>query len=210
MRVRNRTIRNAINRLSLAMGLAPVAYAAVPDDVRVLFHKRDREDFGFLSNFHEAAIEIDGERWPTVEHYYQAQKSHDPDYRKAVCQARTPGQAKRLGDVRIGSQRQATCSWFRTHPETLRPDWDEVKLAVMESAVEAKFRQNEDLARALLATGDALLVEDSRRDNFWGAGRKGAGQNWLGRVLMDVRERLRADRSSRGWRKRQHGKANGS
>ena len=62
-----------------------MAYAAVPDDVRILFHKRDRGDFGFLSNFHEAKFETDGERWPTVEHYYQAQKSHDPDYRKAVC-----------------------------------------------------------------------------------------------------------------------------
>ena len=97
MRVRNRLIRNAINRVSSVIGLGPVAHAPVPADGRILFHERDRKDFGFLSNFHGPWVEIDEERWPTVEHHYQAQKSHDPDYRQgcARCPVARASQATR-------------------------------------------------------------------------------------------------------------------
>ena len=52
--------------------------------------------FGFLSHFHPSPIVLDGERWPTVEHFYQAQKSPDPDYRAAIREAIHPGRAKSL------------------------------------------------------------------------------------------------------------------
>ena len=32
-----------------------------------------------FSNFAPFAIDLDGERWPTTEHYYQAQKFTDPE-----------------------------------------------------------------------------------------------------------------------------------
>ena len=56
----------------------------MPDDNRVLFFERDQEAFGFLSNFHPAPLNLDGESWPTVEHYYQCQKSLNPGYRDAI------------------------------------------------------------------------------------------------------------------------------
>ena len=45
--------------------------------------------------------------------------------------------------------------------------------------------------RKLLATGAAELVEDSPFEPFWGTGRDGQGANWAGRVLMEIRARLR-------------------
>ena len=64
----------------------------------------------------------------------------------------------------------------------------------------AKFEQHPDLARNLVATGDARLVEESNMDAFWGIGKKGIGQNMLGVLLMEVRSSLqqatRADKVS--------------
>jgi len=64
----------------------------------------------------------------------------------------------------------------------------------MEEIVRAKFTQNECLREMLLATGDAVLEEGNTwNDTFWGVHLKnGQGQNHLGRILMKVREELRA------------------
>lgn len=163
---------------------------SVPADGRVLFYKRDRAAFGFLSNFHPAPFTLDGEAWPTAEHYYQAQKSDDPEYRQAVRAAATPGRAKRLGAAPGGPRKAAGQSWFRQHGKEPRADWDAAKVEVMRRAVRAKFEQNPELAGRLRATGAAELVEDSDADSFWGAGADGRGQNWLGRMLMEVRQQL--------------------
>src|SRR5439155_551616 len=74
----------------------------------------------------------------------------------------------------------------------VRPDWSENKVARMRAAVRAKFEQNPALAAQLLATGEAVLVEESSTDAFWGVGKKGTGKNMLGKLLMEVRAQLRA------------------
>lgn len=158
----------------------------IPDDGRILYFARDRAAFGFLSHFHPSPIALDGEAWPTVEHYYQTQKSFDPDYRAAIRATWGPGRAKRAAATR-GSGWRAQQSWFLRTGASPRPDWDEVKLEVMRKADWAKYDQNPELAAALLATGEAELIEDSRAEPFWGVGRDGLGLNWAGRVLMEVR-----------------------
>jgi len=67
-----------------------------------------------------------------------------------------------------------------------------VKLDIMRRADLAKFTQNPALAQQLLATGRAELIEDSPFEPFWGIGHDGAGENWAGRVLMEVRVLLQA------------------
>lgn len=79
----------------------------------------------------------------------------------------------------------------RDRTRRLRPDWEIVKLQVMREALRAKFTQHLDLRAALLATGDALLVEHTANDRFWGDGGDGKGKNWLGKLLMELREALR-------------------
>jgi len=153
----------------------------IPDDNRILYFTRDRAAFRFLSHFWPSPIQLDDQNWPTVEHYYQAQKSLDGRYRRAVFEAPTPEKAKRL-----------SVSWFEGFGTEPRPDWAAIKVDVMRRADEAKFRQNADLAALLLATGSAELIEDSPWDAFWGTGQDGAGLNWAGRVLMEVRDKLRA------------------
>lgn len=79
----------------------------------------------------------------------------------------------------------------RDRKRKLRRDWERVKVGIMREAVEAKFRQHDELRAMLLATGDAKLVEHTENDDFWGDGGDGSGRNELGRILMAVREALR-------------------
>jgi N-glycosidase YbiA len=163
----------------------------VPGDNRILFFRRDRDLFGFLSNFHVAPITIDGEVWRSTEFYYQAQKSDNPEYRDAIRNAKTAGHAKGLASAPARSRKTRKRSWFRDRIDQCRPDWNSVKLSIMEKAVRTKFGQHPDLLEMLLATCDAEIIEDSPYDQFWGIGRDGKGDNWMGRTLMKVREELR-------------------
>ncbi len=134
------------------------------------------DELGELSNFALFPITVDGERWPTVEHYFQAHKFDDVAYRKRIRQARTPMAAAQLG---------------RDRSRKLRKDWESVKVSVMRAAVLAKFTQHPELRELLLATGDAKLVEHTDSDDFWGDGGDGRGKNMLGRILMEVRDSLK-------------------
>jgi ribA/ribD-fused uncharacterized protein len=139
-----------------------------------------RGDYHFLSNFAPAPVTLDGMQFPTVEHAYQAAKTLDPQERQQILGASTPGLARKMG-----------------RKLTLRPDWPDVKVKVMQDLVAQKFDGHPDLVKLLLATGDGELMEGNTwHDNFWGDCRcprcaETTGQNWLGRILMEVRERLR-------------------
>ena len=165
----------------------------IPSDNRILYFQRDREQFLFFSHFHPSPIVLDGETWPTVEHYFQAQRSRDPAYRQAICKEKSPGKVKHLSkspdDTTRGGKR---FSWFRSNHAVPRADWAEVELDVMRKADGAKFTQNPDFSVLLLATGDADLIEDSPWDAFWGIGADGSGLNWAGKILMEIRRELRA------------------
>lgn len=119
---------------------------------------------------------MDGAWWPTVEHYFQAQKFEDEAYRERIRVAPGPREAKNLG---------------RTRDLPLRADWDEVKEEVMLAACRQKFATHEEAREVLLSTGDEELVENAPNDAFWGCGPDGQGRNALGRILMQVREELR-------------------
>lgn len=159
----------------------------IPADRQIRYFSRDRGSFGFLSHFFSAPIDLDGEEWPTVEHYYQAQKSSDPRYRDAIRNAPTPGRAKRLAARPDLSGRAGKDSWFRANDVPPRADWADVKLAIMRKADTAKFSQHPYLRAALTGTEDAQLIEDSPFEPFWGIGRDGNGLNWAGRLLMEIR-----------------------
>jgi len=134
------------------------------------------DEYGWCSNFAPFPIQVRGERWPTTEHFFQAQKFEDAESREEIRRAKSPMLAARMG---------------RERTRKLRRDWESVKVAVMREALRAKFQQHEDLARQLLATGEAKLVEHTGNDDYWGDGGDGRGQNMLGRLLMEIRAELR-------------------
>ncbi len=135
-------------------------------------------EFRFLSNFHPSEVELNGMKFPTVEHAYQAAKSLDGAERDTIRRRQTPGQAKQMGQK-----------------IKLRRDWNTVKVPIMENLLRQKFNR-EPLKKQLLDTGDKELIEGNRwGDNFWGKviGHDGNlyGKNHLGRLLMKIRRDLR-------------------
>ena len=72
-------------------------------------------------------------------------------------------------------------------------NWNDTKLQIMYNIVSEKFAQNTYLQKKLLATGDAILIEGNTwRDTFWGVC-NGVGENWLGLILMRVRDELKLE-----------------
>lgn len=134
-----------------------------------------QDAYGEFSNFAAFPIEIDGQTWPTSEHYFQAQKFSGTEYEELIRTTLSPMAAAKIG---------------RDRKLPLRPDWEEVKDCVMRKAVWTKFNQHPRLAAMLIETGDAVIVEHTHNDAYWGDGGDGKGVNRLGQILMDVRTEL--------------------
>lgn len=133
------------------------------------------DEYGEFSNFVAYPIALKKKRWPTTEHYFQAQKFEDSQHQEQIRKANSPMIAARLG---------------RDRKKKLRKDWESVKDNIMYDAVLAKFTQYEGLKKLLLSTGDAKLIEHTTNDSYWGDGGHGRGRNMLGIILMRVRDEL--------------------
>lgn len=133
-------------------------------------------EYGAFSNFAPYAFKLGGRTWPTSEHFFQANKFPGTPQFEAIRKARTAGVAAKLG---------------RARTLRLRPDWESVKVDVMRRALDAKFRQHDELRLLLLSTGDEELIEETDTDSFWGCGSDRKGRNMLGRLLMQLRAGLR-------------------
>lgn len=84
--------------------------------------------------------------------------------------------------------------------EHTRPDWDVIKVKLMKWCLRVKLAQNwQRFGEILRSTGDKPIVEESRKDDFWGAKRsedgKLIGMNVLGRLLMELRQELASPNS---------------
>lgn len=142
--------------------------------------KQFSDENRFLSNFWMVPITDPDDPslvYPSVEHYYQAQKTHSMDERMPFTDsALTSGQAKKLG-----------------RKVTQRNGWDEMKEAVMEYGLRQKFaKRNSQLRVLLLETGDCYIQEGNMwKDVVWGVDLKsGEGENRLGKMLMQIRQEM--------------------
>lgn len=133
-----------------------------------------RGEYYFLSNFYNCKVTFEGITYLNNEAAFQSIKTLDMAERKKFADM-DPSTAKRAG-----------------RRVSLRSDWEEIKVGVMYDICKAKFTQNEELREKLLATGDEELVEGNDwGDRIWGKV-NGVGANNLGKILMRIREELRA------------------
>ena len=142
---------------------------------RVIKFFRREEAFGYMSNFSSHPVIIKDRSWPTTEHFYQAMKFIDFGIQERVRNSGGPGACAKMG---------------RDRSLPMREDWDRIKDNVMRLAILAKFTQHPHLKSGLLSTGDAILIEDSPYDSYWGCGKDGTGKNMLGVTLMWARDIL--------------------
>ena len=155
---------------------------------------RETEENGCFSNWHPAEFDYAGKHFKNSEQFMMFQKAwqfHRYDIAEQILETSDPKKAKQLArDIEVPSD-----VWDR---------WDKTCRAIVKKGVKAKFAQNENLLEALLGTGTELLAECSPTDTRWGIGvgiddpnrfdvSKWKGSNYLGIILMEVREELRQE-----------------
>ncbi|MEM1426582.1 MAG: NADAR family protein, partial [Cyanobacteria bacterium P01_H01_bin.130] len=112
-----------------------------PRSMVIYFYKASGP-YGCFSNFSPHWVKLNGDRWPTSEHFYQAQKfvgSPDEGLISHIRRAATPAKAADLG---------------RDPHYQFRADWNEAKREVMYQVVREKFQRHRDIQDVLLGTGE--------------------------------------------------------
>ncbi|MCJ2045267.1 NADAR family protein [Methylobacterium sp. J-078] len=154
----------------------------------VVAFRKTGEAFGGLSNMAPGfPLWIAGVSLRTSEALYQACRfPHRPEVQRLIVEQVSPMTAK-----------------MRSKPyrNDSREHWDDLRVPVMKWCLRVKLAQNwTSFGDLILATGGRAIVEDSRKDDFWGAIRDADGnfhgRNVLGRLLMELREKLRQEPDS--------------
>lgn len=156
-----------------------------------------REKFVFFwsgpfSQFARSPFVLDGISYVCAEQYMMHRKAllfGDAEIARRILSEKKPDAQKALGRRVRGFDSAA---------------WDREKVGVVTAGSEAKFRQNRGVRRKLFQTLGATLVEASPLDAVWGIGLSAEdtracdraqwlGQNMLGQILTEVRDRLAAE-----------------
>jgi len=152
---------------------------------------KTKEAFGGLSNMAAGyPLQINGIHILTSEALYQACRyPHMPDIQREIIGQHSPMIAKMKS---------------KPHRSNSRSDWDEIRHKIMRWCLRVKLAQNyHGFGQLLLATHNQPIVEQSRKDDYWGAkvaddtGYILVGQNVLGRLLMELREKLKDDKEGK-------------
>ena len=162
---------------STEFALGPLWYTNT-QITRIEFYNREDPFYEFTNFYPCDNLYIDGLRWGTSEHYFQAMKFYGTPYFKYVSTMTSPRDAFQF------SRTPEATKW-------LHPQWPTVKLQVMLNVLRVKF-SSDNFRTILLRTGNAILVEHTRNDKFWGDGGDGFGENKLGILLMEIRRELQA------------------
>lgn len=144
--------------------------------------RKTKEPYGGLSNMASGfPLRVNGVKILTSEALYQACRfPHRPDIQKEILEKKSPMSAKIIS---------------KKYKKYTRSDWDNVRIKIMRWCLRVKLAQNFfKFGKLLESTFDKPIVEDSSRDDFWGAIRNKddknilKGINALGRLLMELRE----------------------
>ena len=145
--------------------------------------RKTAEKFGGLSNMAGGyLLDINGINILTSEALYQACRfPHMPEIQRLIIAERSPMTAKMKS---------------KPYRDNSRTDWDIVRTKIMRWCLQIKLIQNWDkFSELLLQTADLPIVEDSRKDDFWGAKPQDEeiliGANVLGRLLMELRMKVK-------------------
>lgn len=142
----------------------------------------DTKDYTWMRNDYllDHPVTVDGFDYPTVEHAYQAAKTYDENT-KSLISSSSMWDARNIG-----------------RNIDLPVDWDSKKYFIMSDLILQKFKNNKDIAKLLLETGDAEIEMITPKDSYWGCTKEDGilgpikkGMNNLGEILMATRTELK-------------------
>ena len=165
--------------------MAQTSQVCTYDPASSVVFLKTKERFGGLSNMAPGfPLNVNGIRIRTSEALYQACRfPNRQDVQRRIIEERSPMTAKMRSKA------------FRKES---RSDWDAVRVKIMRWCLRVKLAQNwRAFSDLLLKTADRPIVEQSRKDDFWGAKpideRTLVGRNVLGRLLMELTEAVKAE-----------------
>jgi len=142
-------------------------------DSPVLFYGGE---FGYcFSNFAAFNVAWRGRTWQTSEHAFQASCFDDVEIIEEIFKASSAHDALKLA-IKYINQAHST--------------WKEDRLTNMKEICKAKLDQHPYIQKTLRESGEALLIEDSPKDEYWGRGANWKGENHLGKVWMELRDEM--------------------
>ena len=160
----------------------------VVKDNSIEYYSKSKKERKWLSTFFEAKpFQFNDFTFPTVEHAYHSQKMDNSNrkykvYAQQFTEDITPEEAKNLGSKKT----------FEENELELRPDWNEVRLQLMEDISRAYYMANKNMKKKLIDTGDKVLLHKGPRiDSFWGI-KKDGGLNYHGKILMKLRNEFKS------------------
>ena len=135
-------------------------------------------ELGYLANYSNHGFYEDGVFYKTVEHYYQAKKYDNPTIIKKILDADTPKEASTIG---------------RDRSNIRIPNFKNIKDDVMFQGIYLKFMAHPDIRAKLIETGNRMIREMTINEFYWGVGYDLSGENHIGKILCDVREKIKSD-----------------
>jgi ribA/ribD-fused uncharacterized protein len=142
-----------------------------------------------FSNWHPSPFQVNGIYYCCSEQFMMAEKArlfNDNETLSKIMATNSPREHKAYG---------------REVKNFDKDKWETVAKDLVYKGCYAKFTQNPDLKKALLATEGTTLVETNPKDPLWGIGLSEddpraqdrstwQGKNWLGEILTSVRDHL--------------------
>ena len=161
-----------------------------------VFTKSDHGVYAFygkgakLSNFHPCSFQDDGINFTCVEQHYcfhKAKFAGSNKLARRVLLSDNPAEMKKMTNKIDGLDYEK---------------WKEKSVPLLSRALKLKFMSSQSLYKALMSTGDMILVESNPHDDYYGAGRSmqedelflnptEKGQNVMGNLLMQLRSELK-------------------
>ncbi len=137
------------------------------------------QEFYVFSNFSSFKLFWKGYDWMTSEHAYHSEKFIEhPEIIEKLKKMRSAHDAMKLAYA---------------NKDKYRKDWDKIKLDIMKQILHAKVEQHPYARKKLLESADKELIENSWRDSYWGWGLNKDGENYLGKLWMEVRKEVRGE-----------------
>ncbi len=155
--------------------------------VKLILFYRERDEYGYYSNFYRRSITIKNQTFHCNEQYIMYNKAMlfgDTSTANTILNTYEQASIKALGRQVKGFDENV---------------WVANRERIADECNMAKFSQHTDLKQYLLETGDAIIAEAAKYDCIWGIGcdsivgrdqSQWRGLNILGQSLMRIRTQL--------------------